>query len=109
MPAGKDEKAMSQQAGGRGAKSKIYLEGNWQTQYTKLALELVLKTPLSIAVITASADVNTATVCSELRHCADETKTRVCFIFGLRQHSCLLASTPVCIHAMLMKMLPLMK
>ncbi|KAK9827485.1 hypothetical protein WJX74_005118 [Apatococcus lobatus] len=56
-------------------KRQIFLETNWKTQYASLACQLVLKAPVSVAVVSSHKD--TAEVVRQLSGWADTAKVKL--------------------------------
>ncbi|KAK9838010.1 hypothetical protein WJX74_009745 [Apatococcus lobatus] len=54
--------------------SHVFLETNWKAQYARLACEVALKEPISVAVISANPHIDTAQWSNRLRSCADGAK-----------------------------------
>ena len=57
--------------------SHVFLETNWKAQYARLACEVALKQPISVAVISANPHIDTVQWSNRLRSCADGAKVEV--------------------------------
>lgn len=58
-------------------KRQAFLDTNWKIQYASLACQVVLKAPISVAVI--SSHIDTAEVARQLASWADTAKVKVGF------------------------------
>lgn len=75
-PAKRGLESDTEQVASGAMKKQIFLETNWKTQYASLACQLVLKAPVSVAVISSHTD--TADVVRQLNGLADTSKVKVC-------------------------------